>query len=81
MRVCTATVVAALAALGATAETAEAAQSRAGEPPAPSTPVVVRVSEGRFHWTDAAIGAAGGFGLAVLSGAVVAALRGPRREE
>ncbi len=35
-------------------------------------PLVVRVDDGRFHWGDAGIGAAAGFGAAlVLSGSFV----------
>jgi hypothetical protein len=39
--------------------------------PAPTTPIVVRVDEGGFQWTDAGIGAAAGFGAAlVLAGSI-----------
>ena len=40
----------------------------------PSTPVVVRVESG-FDWVSAAVGAAGGVGLAVLGGGAVSLLR------
>ncbi len=41
----------------------------AGTPPSsgqPSGPFVVRVEGGNFHWSDAAIGAVGGFGVALV---------------
>jgi hypothetical protein len=41
----------------------------AGTPPPsepPSGPFVVRIDGGAFHWSDAAIGAAGGFGAALV---------------
>ncbi len=40
----------------------------------PSQPLVIRVNDGGFHWGDAGIGAAAGFGVAlVLSGGFVLA--------
>jgi hypothetical protein len=41
----------------------------AGTPPPsgpPSGPFLVRIEGGAFHWSDAAIGAAGGFGAALV---------------
>jgi hypothetical protein len=45
-------------------------------------PVVVRVTDGGFHWGDAAIGAAAGSGLTLLVGGTVrGARRTPERNE
>jgi hypothetical protein len=57
----------ALAILAITAISDEVAG--AGTPPPsgpPSGPFVVRVDGGAFHWSDAAVGAAGGFGAALV---------------
>jgi hypothetical protein len=58
---------AALAILAITAISDEVAG--AGTPPPsgpPSGPFVVRVDDQAFHWSDAAVGAAGGFGAALV---------------
>ncbi len=47
---------------------------------APQAPSIVLVRTGRFDWTDAGIGAAGGFALALLlGGAFLLSQRGGRR--
>ena len=63
------------------------AGSRTPTVPAPSEPLVVKVDDG-FHWGDAGIGAATGFGAAlVLAGSLALAPRyrsmfpAPRQEE
>jgi hypothetical protein len=44
------------------------------QPRRPPQPLVIRVNDGGFHWGDAGIGAAAGFGVAlVLSGGFVLA--------
>jgi hypothetical protein len=42
---------------------------------AQGAPIVVEVHDHGFHWGDAAVGAAGAFGLTLLSVAVVIAFR------
>jgi hypothetical protein len=50
--------------------------AQADRPLADRAPVVVRVTDGGFHWGDAAIGAAAGSGLTLLVGG---SLLGARR--
>jgi hypothetical protein len=59
-------------ALGLVAGTASAA---GGER---TTPIVVRVDEGGFRWTDAAVGAVAGIGATIVTAGGVALLRLPR---
>lgn len=43
--------------------------------PAHTTPVVVHVERGGFHWSDASVGAVGGIGLALALCGCVALVR------
>jgi hypothetical protein len=54
----------------------------AGSPAPSQQPVVVHVSEGGFHWGDAAIGAAGAVGLILIAAAMRLAwgTAGPRAQ-
>jgi hypothetical protein len=61
------TLSAALALIAMTAISDEVAGADTPPPSGPpSGPFVVRVDGGAFHWSDAAIGAAGGFGAALV---------------
>lgn len=62
---------------------AGAAEAPGAKQPPSQQPIVVRVSDGGFHWGDAAIGAAGALGLMLVvaglrlaRGSAVAGLRG-----
>ena len=53
---------------------AAAASDAAADPSAEASPVVVEVDDRGFDWADATIGAAAGFGLALLAGGGAVAL-------
>jgi len=65
---------AALVAAVLAAPGAAAAADRPDDPSAQASPVVVRVDDRGFDWADAAIGAAAGFGVALLMGGGAVAL-------
>jgi hypothetical protein len=46
-----------------------------------TTPIVVRVNEGGFRWTDAAVGAAAGIGATLVAAGGVALVRVRQNEK
>ncbi len=56
------------------------ASGNSAQPKKPADPIVVHVDDRGFHWGDAAIGAAAGFGVAlVLAGSLALIGRSDRR--